>query len=206
MENTFLGHLQWRNAEKNFDPEKKVSEENLQKILNATRMAPTSFGLQPIHVYVVSDPAVKEKLREAGYNQAQFTDCSHVLVFADRSDMSQRITDYIELASGGDENVKEKMRGYEDMMRGSLESRSEEGKKSWANRQVYLALGFALAACAELEIDSCPMEGLDAAKFDEILKTPEHINVVVAMAIGYRKQEPERAKVRFPESDLFTKV
>jgi nitroreductase len=96
------------------------------------------------------------------------------------------------------------MEMYENMMKGALEPRTLEQHKSWADRQTYIAHGFALAACAELKIDSCPIEGFDPAAVDKILGLPEDTSSVVMMPIGYRSEEPQHAKVRFPMSDLFS--
>ncbi|MCF7812588.1 NAD(P)H-dependent oxidoreductase [Candidatus Gracilibacteria bacterium] len=198
---TFLDHLYWRHATKEFDPKKKVSEKNLQKILEAIRLTPTSFGLQPYHVIVITDQKLKEKIRTLSWDQPQVTTCSYLLVFCARTDSAQRIDQYLEIASEGKSEIREKLVGYEKMMRGSL------GKMDfhWASRQAYIAHGFALAACAELEIDSCPMEGFDPEKLDQLLELPEHFKSIVMLPIGYRKEDPKREKVRFGEEDLFEK-
>lgn len=206
MANTFLDNLDWRNAEKNFDSTKKVSEADLAKVLHAIKMAPTAFGIQPFHVYVVSDQATKLKLKEKGYNQQQFEDASHVLVFCGRNDLADRVNKYFDIASGGDAEKRAAMKGYENMMKGFAEGKQGEEAMVWAYKQSYIAFGFALAACAELKIDSCPMEGFDPAAFDTILNLPSSLKSVVVLTIGYRKEGPEMAKVRFPEEDLFTKI
>jgi len=206
MDHAFLDQLAWRNAEKHFDANKKLDEETLHKILLATQMAPSSFGIQPYHVYVVSDPAVKAKLREAAWNQAQFTDASHLLVFASRTDHLARADQYFDLATGGSAEARTQMKAYEDMMKGFIGAMTPEVAKSWADRQTYIALGFALAAAAELEVASCPMEGFNSTAFDEILGLPAHMKSVVSLSLGYSDGTPARPKVRFPETDLFTKV
>lgn len=200
----FLSQLDWRRAEKNFDPTKKVSEDDLKKILHAIQMAPSSFGIQPYHIYVVSDPEVKKQLRASAYHQAQFEEASHLLVFASRSDLGARVNAYFEMASGGSPEVREKMKEYEAMMEGFVSGLPEGAHKAWADRQAYIALGFALAAAAELGIDSCPMEGFNSAEFDSILKLPTSQKSAVVLSLGYRKMEEAHPKVRFPESDLFT--
>lgn len=202
----FLDQLDWRRAVKTYDPEKKLSEETIQHILRATQMAPSSFGIQPYHVYVVTDVAVREKLRAAAWDQAQFTDASHLLVFATRTDVMQRIDEYFDTASGGDEEKKAAMQGYRDMMEGFIGGMPQEAQKPWADRQTYIALGFALAAAAELEVDSCPMEGFSTADFDQILGLPENMKSVVCLSLGYTNEEATRAKVRFDQDDLFTQV
>ncbi|MDP2625129.1 MAG: NAD(P)H-dependent oxidoreductase [Candidatus Peregrinibacteria bacterium] len=206
MEKTFLTQLEWRFTSKNFDPSKKVSEENLAKILIAIRMAPTSYGLEPFHVVVVTNEELRKKLQEKGFNQAQFTEASHLLVFASRTDLQDRITQYLEEVSGGDAAIKEKMSGLESMMRGGFEGKSVEEIKAWSDRQTYIALGFALAACAEIEVDSSPMEGFMPGEFDKILELPSHMKSVVVLGIGYRKEDPPYPKFRFGTEDLFSET
>lgn len=199
MHHSFLEHLDWRRAEKNFDPNYQLPEEHLTKILEAAHMAPSSFGLQPYHIYVVQNPEIKAQLREKGYNQAQFTDASAVLVFTTIDNLDQRITDYMKLL-GGNEQLEQMMRGFIAALP------NEHAQRAWSARQAYIALGFALAAAAELEVDSCPMEGFDKEAFDQILNLPSDRKTVVTLNLGKRKEEPAHPKVRFPNSDLFTKI
>lgn len=203
---SFLNSLKWRIAEKNFDPTKKINESNLNKILESIQLAPTSYGLQPFHVYVTSNEETKIKLKEAGYNQSQFTDSSHTLIFATRNDVEQRIGQYIKIAMNQPDANKEGLQKYSSMMHSSLDNLNPEQKKTWAAKQVYIALGFALAACAELHIDSCPMEGFSSEQFNQILNIPKSQNSVVALTIGYRKELPHKSKVRFSQDDLFTHI
>lgn len=208
MDNSFLAHLEWRNAEKHFDPTKKVSDEDEAKILGAVHMAPSSFGLQPYHVHVVKSDEVRAKLKEAAFGQAQVSDSSFVLVFSGRSDdLLPRIDKYFEMATGGNAEAMTAMAGYKGMMQGFAGGMNKETLRAWAERQAYIALGFGLAACAELAIDSCPMEGFDKEAFDKILALPEGFHSVVMMTVGYRKEDAEHfPKVRFGADDLFTTV
>lgn len=200
---TFLSQLNWRFATKKFDPAKKITDENLHKILEAIRMAPTSLGLQPIHVIIVTNEELKEKLTEKSYNQPQIKDCSHLLVFCARTDSLKRIDDYVDVASKGIPEVKAQMKGLEDMMRKTVSAVPPERLELWAQKQTYLALGFAMAACAELQIDSCPMEGFLPKEYDKLLNLPEHIKSAVILPIGYRTEDPKYPKFRFPEEELF---
>lgn len=201
---TFLQNLNWRHATKLFDADQKVSDADLATLKQAIQMAPTSFGLQPFHVRVVTDQAVKDQIQPVAWNQPQVGTCSHLLVFCARTDAEERMEAYFQIASGGDPGVREKMRGYEDLMRGFFVGKDEAFVYDWARNQAYLAHGFALAACAELQIDSCPMEGFDPTAVDKILALPPHLKSVVMMPIGYRAQEPHHGKVRYPEEDLFS--
>jgi nitroreductase len=202
---SFIKNLSWRYATKMFDANKKVESAHVEKILEAIRLAPTSFGLQSFHVTVVENQELKDKLQGFSWNQPQIGTSSQVLVFSYRTDVLARINTYFEMISGGNDEVRKGMEGYETMMKNFAESMSEEKVASWAARQAYIALGFALASCAELEIDSCPMEGFDPVAYKEALELPENVTPVVVLPIGYRSEsDTVRAKVRFPETDLFS--
>jgi nitroreductase len=206
MEKSFIKNLNWRFATKIFDPEKKVSDGDLEKILEAIRYSPSSFGLQPFHVHVITDSELRMNMKTYAWNQSQVTDASHFLVFSSRTDVMERVEQLMELLTSGNPEIRSKMKAYESMMIGFAENRDPKWIKGWGERQAYIALGFAMAACAELEIDSCPMEGFDAEAFDKLLHPPEHMKSVVALAIGYRKEGPAQSKTRFPSSDLFTRT
>jgi nitroreductase/dihydropteridine reductase len=204
MTNTFLSRLDWRFATKQFDATKKLSEETLSEIKRAIRFAPTSFGIQPFHVIHVRDVAMRTKLRTASFDQTQVTDASDLFVFVARNDVSDRIDGYVDVASGGDGAAKEALSGFGKYLHGALDARTgTDVGMSWAARQAYIGLGFGLAASAELGVDTCPMEGFDADAVDAILELPKHMHVLAYVALGYRSTEPERPKVRFPESDIF---
>lgn len=203
---TFLERLNWRYAAKSFDPARPVSESDVEKILEAVRLAPTSFGLQPFHVDVVTDPALKDALCKAGWNQKQFSSASHILAFSSLTSVDQRISDFLHLTADGDAAKRDGLKGYEGMMRGFFKGQGPAEIKVWADRQAYIALGFAMAACAELGIDSCPMEGFSPAEADKILGLGADRKTCVMLTLGYREpQAALRAKVRFPATDLFSR-
>ncbi len=184
---SFLSNLNWRYATKKFDTNKKVSDTDLEKVLEAIRLTPTSFGLQPYHFYVVSNPEVKEKIQAVSWNQPQIGSSSHIIVFAARTDLLVNNDEYFILMSGGNPEIRSSMKGFEDMLVGGI-TMHENANDSWAARQAYIAHGFAMAACAELEIDSCPMEGFDPVAVGNILGLPESQKAVVMLPIGYRAE------------------
>ena len=201
---SFLSNLNWRHAAKKFDSSKPIADDGIEAVLEAIRLAPTSFGLQPFHVTVVTNAELKEKLKALAWGQDQITSCSHLLVFSSRTDLVPRAEAFLELVSGGNEEVKEKIKVYADMIRGSVASKTPDALREWAARQAYIALGFGLAACAELQIESCPMEGFDAAGYKTALGLAEHFDPQVVLAIGSRSPDAEiRPKVRFTKEDLF---
>lgn len=202
---TFLSQLDWRFAAKDFDTSKPVHEQDIAKILHAVHLAPTSFGLQPFHVVTVSDPDLKKNIRKHAWDQPQIENASHVLVFCTRTDTDvKRIEQLIGIMSGGSLEAREKLAPYEGIMHTSLGTRTPEELKAWGDRQTYIALGFAMAACAELAIDSCPIEGFLPEEVDKILKLSPHIRSTVMLPVGYRTADPTQPKVRFPAEELFT--
>lgn len=202
---SFLSQLDWRYATKKFDTTKKVSEEQLSKVLNAIKMAPTSFGLQPFHVFVITNTELREKLKAVSWNQDQVTDASHLLVFCARTDTLPRVDQYFTMLSQGNTEVRASLKIYEDMMTGFASGLDTATAHKWATYQAYIALGFAMAACAELEIDSCPMEGFDRDQYNTILALPEHMKAQVILPIGFRATDDIiRPKARF--NDLFENI
>lgn len=203
---SFLKNLNWRFATKKFNSEKKVTEKNLKAILDSIRLAPSSFGLQTYHVYVVSDQKIKNKMKLLSYMQSQVSDAPYVLVFCGRSDVLKRIDDYADL------NVKKnivdvlKIKGVSTFMKTAMKGKTPQELMTWGEKQAYIALGYAMAACAELKIDSCPMEGFNSKGMDKLLNIPPHMKSCVLLPIGYRKEDPSRKKLRFPKEDLFSFV
>ena len=206
MAQTFLSQLDWRFATKQFDAKKQVSEVDLGRVLEAVRMAPTSFGLQPFQVLVVTDEALRAKLREASWGQSQVTDASHLLVFCARTDITAHIERYIDLIAGGDAETKAGLESFKGMMTQTVGALDATAGLNWSAKQAYIALGFALAACAELSIDSCAMEGFSGEAYDQLLGLEDHLKSVVLLPIGYRAAEPERPKVRFSLEDVVRRV
>ncbi len=205
---TFLSQLNWRYATKKFDTTKKVSDTDLDQILEAIRMTPTSFGMMPYHFYIVTNPEKLEAIQAIAWNQPQITTCSHLIVFVARNDLAQVQEEYFSLMSGGNAEIRTKLKGYEDMVSGFVATKDTETAHIWSTKQAYIAHGFALAACAELEVDSCAMEGFDPAALDAILGLPATQKSVVLLPIGYRAEgeAPRGGKVRFSREAMFSEL
>lgn len=207
MKKTFLNNLPWRFATKQFDPTKKVSEKDLRTILESVRMAPSSFGLQQYHLYVVEHKALRKQMMQISYFQKQISAAPVVLVFCARTDIEKRIDKYEELSTEKKLSEKLKFAPVKLIMKTLVSAKKKNSQLlTWSTHQAYIALGFALAACAELQIDSCPMEGFDQKKMNRLLHIPDTMQSVVLLPIGYRKEEPKRKKVRFPIDELITRL
>jgi len=203
--------LNWRYATKLFNPAKKVSDDDLNTILEATRLAPSSLGIHPWKAIVVTDEAIRKQLRAAAWNQSQITDASHIVVFAARKTLDEEyVNAYINRVAETRNQKVEDIQGYKQMIMGSFAQKSPEAIKEWNARQVYIALGFLLESAALIHIDTCPMEGFDPAQFDKILNldSSAYGSVVVA-TVGYRSEEDKYAlapKVRFPINSVIETV
>ncbi|OQD41659.1 NAD(P)H-dependent oxidoreductase [Croceivirga radicis] len=204
-----LSPLKWRYAVKKFDSTKKVSKEDLDKILEAIQLSASSYGLQPYEVFVITDNAIREKLQPVSWGQTQIVDASHLLVFANKTNVdSAYIDSYLENVGNTRNLPPEALSGYGDFMKSKITELSQEVKSIWAAKQVYIALGNAMDICAALEVDSCPMEGFESEAYNEILGlTEKGLNAAVVLPIGYRSEEDQTqhyAKVRKSKEELFT--
>lgn len=209
--NSIIENRTWRYATKKFDNTKKVSEEDLALLIEATRLSSSSYGLQPYHIFVITDQEIKDKLRPVSWNQSQITDASHIIVFANKTDFGPELMDdYLKNVSETRNISEEGLKGYGDFMKSKLLDLSLESKANWTEKQTYIALGNLMQAAAELKIDTCPMEGFEADKYNTILGLSEkNLNASVALPIGYRSEEDETqhyAKVRQSKEELFTYI
>jgi nitroreductase len=203
-----LESLQWRYATKKMNGE-KVPQDKLERILEATRLAPSSYGLTPYHVIVVEDQELKEQLQGACYGQTQLSESSAVLVFATWDEVTEwSVENYINEIAKQRETPVESLNGLQDMMNGSLTNMTHEQKISWAQRQAYIGLGFALTAAAVEQVDCTPMEGFNPPAVDDILGLKElGLMSVVVLPLGYRDTENDpmssMKKVRWDNEKFF---
>jgi len=208
---SLIEKLQKRAAIKNFDAKKKLTKIQLNQLLDAVQLAPSSLGLQAYRILVVEDAEIREKLREASHGQAQLTQSSQVFIFAIEKDLDKDYGNYyLDLVAKTRGIGREHLAGYEQMVQNTINSQTEEQKISWSTKQAYIALGVLLTAAADLDIDACPMEGFDAGKYDEILGLKaKGLSAVVIAPVGFRSDEDvysKMQKVRRPKEDLFIHI
>ena len=199
---SLLDHLNWRHAVKAFDPTKKVSQENIDKIIEAARLAPTSSGLQPFRLLVIESQEIKDKLVEGAFNPDCMRECSHVLVFAGWDDYSeQKIDEMYDMTTDQRDLPQGRFSSYTDKIKEIYNNQSTDKNFEHIARQAYIAMGFALAQAAELRVDTCPAEGFSTDLVDEVLELDKQgLKSIVLMYVGVA--DPERdwmapmAKVR----------
>lgn len=203
-----LESLNWRYATKVYDKTRKISAEDWKILEESLRLAPSSYGLQPYKFIVITDEKLREKLKPAAYNQPQITAASHLVVFAYKKTLTDAdIENFITRLAEVRGTSREALAEYEKMIKSSVRNATESSYiESWNSRQVYIALGFLLETAALLGLDATPMEGFDAAQFNEILGLEDYSAVVLA-AVGYREEGKDwlakLPKFRFPKEQLF---
>ncbi|NCR55267.1 MAG: NAD(P)H-dependent oxidoreductase [Microcystis aeruginosa L211-07] len=203
-----LEKLQWRYAVKKFDPSKKISEADWFVLEESLRLAPSSYGLQPWKFIVVQDAKIRAALTPVSWNQTQVEDCSHYVVLATLTKIEVA---YVEKFVAKIAQVREldvaSLENYKNLMVSDLVN----GPRSaivqwWSQRQSYIAMGMLMETAALLDIDACPLEGIEPAAYDRILQLEgSGYAAVAAVALGYRSLEDKYQllkKVRFDRDDV----
>ena len=187
---TLTDYMGWRYATKKMNPSIPVPAERVEAIIEAVRMAPTSSGLQPFELFVITNNDLRSKIAEAAYGQAQITDGSHLLVFAAWDNYTAERIDEVLQMNVDARGESPTLRGYYDFLKSNYLPRDPEINYAHAARQTYIAVGFALMAAAEQEVDSTPIEGFNPDAVDAILGLRERgLRSVVLMPLGYRDHE-----------------
>ena len=209
---SLLTDLQWRHAVKAYDPTQKVSEEKIEKIVEAARLAPTSSGLQPFKVLIVENQEIKEKLSAGALNPECMRECSHLIIFAawDRYTL-ERIDHVYDYTTDERGLPRGRFASYTDKLKAIYLKQSAEENFAHAARQTYIALGLALAQAAELKVDTTPAEGFDNAMVDEVLKLKEKgLRSVSLMYVGVADSKRDwlatMKKVRVPKEEFVIEI
>jgi nitroreductase/dihydropteridine reductase len=207
---SLIEKLHWRYATKKMDSTKSVPLEKVEKILEAIRLTASSSGLQPYEVLVITNKAIREKIKAIAWDQTQIVDSSYLLVFAawdtytaDRINQSFDMTEKIRnfKSEAGDIYRQKLLSGYTTL--------DAETNYNHAAKQAYIGLGTALIAAAYEEVDCTPMEGFDPIALDEILNLKaKGLRSVVMLPLGYRKADEDwllnLKKVRKPKESFIT--
>lgn len=189
--------LNWRYATKSFDTNKKVSQEDLEEIIETFRLTPSSFGLEPWKLIVIENNDLKKELVNYSYHQKQVWECSHLLVFTIRKDIND---DFIDEHLDNNSKItwasREDLSWYENVMKWYFSAMDQNWKEKWAREQVFLALWNVMNTLAQKWIDSCAIWWFNPVKYDEVLWFSEKcIKSVVVLAIGYRNKEDKYSKI-----------
>jgi len=209
---SLLDHLQWRYATKKYDATKKVSQADVDKIVEAIRLTPTSSGLQQFRLLVITNQEVKNQIVPIAFGQQIVADCSHLLVFAawDRY-TEERIVSMYDYITVERDQPADRFNAYTERLKAKYLPQEAEENFIHTARQAYIGLGLAMAQAAELKVDSTPMEGFDNDKLDELLGLPaKGLKSVLLLPLGYRDEAGDwllkMKKVRKPTDEFLTEI
>lgn len=203
--------LQWRYATKAFDPQKKIDSATFESLLDCLHLSPSSFGLQPWRFIVVETPAVREQLRAQSWNQPQITDASHLIVCAVKETITAvDIHSWIQCLAETQNIGTETLAPLQGMIEQFTSAMSPDDMLHWNTRQLYIALGQLMTSAAIAGIDSCPLEGISPAGYDQILGLENSgYRTKVACALGFRSAEDKYAgapKARFTKEKVIVRM
>lgn len=203
--------LQWRYATKAFDSQKKIDSTTYEVLLESLRLTPSSFGLQPWKFIVVENPQLREQLRAQSWNQPQVTDASHLIVLTVKEAITvDDISEWINCLAITQQTPIDQLAPLQGMIQQFTGAMSAENMLQWNTHQLYIALGQLMTCAAVLGIDSCPLEGISPASYDQILGLEgSGYSTKVACALGYRSDLDKYAsapKARFPQEKIIVRV
>lgn len=209
---TLLRQLRWRYATKKFDPTRIIPVAEWQALEETLVLTPSSYGLQPWKFIVVTNSELREQLVPHSWGQRQVAEASHLLVLAIKQNLG--LTDierFVQRVAEVRGVPAESLAGFQRMMAKNLVPPPPGlDINEWATRQVYIALGNFMTAAAMVGIDTCPMEGIQPQKYDEVLGLQElGYRTVVACPAGYRAADDKSAlhpKVRFKTDDVVMRL
>ena len=208
---SLVENLNWRYATKKMNGA-IVPQEKLDYILEAARLAPSSSGLQPFEILVISDRGLLEKIKPIAMGQSQITDASHLLVFAAWDKYTEERVNEVFKRGNAERGLPDSATdAYRTMLLGMLTAQTAEQNHQHAAKQAYISLGIAMAAAAEQKVDATPMEGFNYAGLDELLNLKEKgLRTAVILPIGYRDVENDwlvnLKKVRTPKERFITEI
>lgn len=182
--------LNWRYATKRYINQ-EVPQAQIDTLLESIRLTATSLGLQPFEIYDIRSTDIREKMREAAYNQPQLTEASHVFVFAVWTQITEEMVDqYLQFIADTRNREISQLAGFRKSIMGFLGDKSTEEIIKWSSNQAYIALGKAMVAAAQMRIDSTPMEGFNRDAVDELLGLRDkNLHAAVMLTVGYRDTE-----------------
>ena len=207
-----IDSLNWRYATTKFDKQRIISDSDIDKLKEIVKLAPSSWGMQFYKIIIITDNELKQKLLPAAYNQNQVADCSHLFVFCSlkkvfEDDINLMIDEFHRLRANDDNYSKEGTDKYASGAKKSILGMEPKKQSEWLKKQCYIALGQLMVGCADMRIDSCPMEGFKSDEVDEILDLQsQNLTSVVLLPSGYRSEDDKyqhKTKVRKPNNLLF---
>ena len=207
-----LQQLKWRYAVKEFDPSERIPDEVIETLEESLVLTPSSFGLQPWKFIIVGDQSLKDQMPGISWNQPQPKECSHMVLLAIKRDFAESdVNRFIECLAEARQVSEESLEGYRNFAGGFVAQGVSEGWiEHWSTHQVYIAIGQLMASAALLGVDACPMEGIQADAYDELLGlNSSEYHVVLGCALGYRSEGDKYAsmpKARYSKASVVERL
>ncbi len=205
----FLKIMNFRHACKVFDETKKINDEDMHYILEVARKSPSSFGMEAWKFLVITNDALREKLRPLCWDQAQITTCSHLVVVLAGIESLK-----VESGAVGSQLMRrnlaqEKLDAYIGLYSSHLSDVLNDDDKiyQWSARQTYIAAANMMSAAAAIEVDSCPIEGFEKEKVEKVLELDTtKYQVSMMLPFGYRiNEQPKQLRSSFESVVEFIK-
>jgi len=190
--NPVIEALNFRHACKKFDPLKKVNQKDLDLIMEAACLSPSSFGMEAWKFLVLASDQIRTQLRPACWDQAQITDSSHVVVILSRPKIINPDNNYVRQNFSRRELPEDMTHAYVEKYKWYMETEvfPRMDAHAWCAKQCYISLANIMTTAAFLGIDTCPMEGFEKDRVEEILNIDtSEFQVAVLVALGYRAGE-----------------
>tara|TARA_R100001143_G_scaffold63254_1_gene69184 strand:- start:1653 stop:2279 length:627 start_codon:yes stop_codon:yes gene_type:complete len=202
--------LNWRYAVRKFS-DYQLSEKSVDDLLHATLLSPTSYGLQPYRLIVITDRGLRQQLMRASYGQEKVLNCSHLVVFAAQTEFGDEMIErYIDRVVEARNIDYSEISGLGEHMKEVFQNKNAQQKREWAHQQAYIALGTLLTSAALMKIDACPMGGIETDIYDKFLGLNEkgmETSVICSLGIRHREdQSAELAKVRYDKSEMVLSI
>ncbi|RXG21023.1 nitroreductase family protein [Leeuwenhoekiella marinoflava] len=208
---SLIEDLKWRYAAKKMNGE-QVPQEKLDYILEAARLAPSSSGLQPYKIFVISNQELLNKIKDVAWNQSQVVDCSHLLVFAAWDGYTdERVSAVFNYTMDQRGLPHETMDDYKQNILSLYEPLGKEWQADHASKQSYISFAMAIAAAAEQKVDATPIEGFLPPEVDKLLELQgSGYKSTLLLTLGYRDADNDwlvnMKKVRTPKEDFIKEI
>ena len=183
--------LEWRYAAKKFDDKKTLTKEQIHTLKTAFNLTATSYGLQPVQMVILKNKSIQQQLVAHSWNQQQVAQASHVLIICIQDNINEEdIEKYFTLVKSTRNTPDEILNPFKDYLKTDISNKSESQLTQWMKNQAYIVLGNLLTVAAIEKIDSCPMEGFNPEKYDEILELKNHnLKSALVLPVGFRADD-----------------
>ena len=205
-----IDSLNWRYATKKFDNHRHLDKDQLDLLAKAFNLTATSYGLQPCRLVIITDEEIKKKMVPYAYGQTQVNEASAVLVLCTTHVDDAYVRDYFKMVEQQRGTPEEVLQPFREFLESEFSSKAQKEVQQWARNQAYLIMGNLLTVCALEKIDSCPMEGFDPKKIDQLLGLEKvGLESVLLLPVGYRSEEDmmsQLKKVRRAQGEMVSYV